>query len=142
MRALFDVNVLIALLDSHHSLHQRARHWVESNIRAGWASCPITQNGYVRIVSGAGYANPLAPADALGRLASACADRHHQFWPDDISSLDTRLIDWQRIYGSRQLTDVYLLALAVKHGGRLVTLDSNIAIDAVHGAKSQHLLKL
>ena len=142
MRALFDVNVLIALLDADHVLHRRARTWVEDHIDEGWASCPITQNGYVRIVSGAGYANPLAPADALDRLASACADRHHQFWPDDVSALDTKLVDWGRVFGSRQLTDVYLLALTVKHGGRLLTLDTTMTANAVRGAKPQHIVKL
>lgn len=142
MRALFDVNVLIALLDFHHSLHLRARHWVEGNIRDGWASCPITQNGYIRIVSGSSYANPLKLQDAITRLAASCAEKYHEFWPDDISLLNSSLVDASRVHGPRQLTDIYLLALAVKHGGRLVTLDSTVALSAVHGAKPQHLLNL
>jgi hypothetical protein len=76
------------------------------------------------------------------RLAEATADDVHEFWPDDVSLLEARVVDATRIHGPRQITDVYLLALAVRHGGRLVTFDGSIAREAVRGAERQHLLQL
>ena len=81
-------------------------------------------------------------AEIVQRLRAATADRTHQFWPDSESLLDEGLIDATRVHGPRQLTDVYLLALAVRNGGRLVTFDASIAIGAVKGARAQHLLQL
>jgi uncharacterized protein len=142
MRALLDVNVLIALLDSDHALHVPAMRWFESNARLGWASCPITQNGCVRIMSHPGYPNPPPLRVVIERLAAATATDLHEFWPDDISLLNAATVDSARIHGPRQLTDIYLLALAVRHGGRFVTFDGSIAKDAVHGATSRHQLQL
>jgi toxin-antitoxin system PIN domain toxin len=142
MRALLDVNVLIALLDSDHSLHVPAMQWFESNAQLGWASCPITQNGCVRIMSHPGYPNPPPLRIVIERLAAATTTELHEFWPDDVSLLNAATIDSERIHGPRQLTDIYLLALAVRHGGRFVTFDASIARDAVHGATRQHLLQL
>lgn len=142
MRSLLDVNVLIALLDADHSLHSRAIEWFAGHARLGWASCPITQNGCLRIMSHAAYPNPVPVGAVVERLAGAAASRFHAFWPDDISLLDARVVDSARIHGPRQLTDVYLLALAVRHQGRLVTFDASIARDAVRGAAKQHLLAL
>ena len=142
MRALLDVNVLIALLDSDHALHVPAMQWFESNARLGWASCPITQNGCVRIMCHPGYPNPPPLRVVMERLAAATATGLHEFWPDDVSLLDAATADSARIHGPRQLTDIYLLALAVRHGGRFVTFAGSIARDAVRGATSQHLLQL
>lgn len=142
MRALLDVNVLIALLDPDHSLHARATQWFASHAREGWASCPITQNGCVRIMSHPGYPNPFPVRVVMERLAEAISGAPHAFWPDDISLLDTRVADASRIHGPRQLTDVYLLALAVRHGGRFVTFDGAVALSAVRGAEHDHLLVL
>jgi toxin-antitoxin system PIN domain toxin len=142
MRSLLDVNVLIANLDSDHTLHQRASGWFSEHAHHGWATCPLTQNGCVRIMCGQGYKRPLPAQQIIKRLADACAEKWHEFWPDDISLLNSSLVDASRVHGPRQLTDIYLLALAVKHGGRLVTLDSTVALSAVHGAKPQHLLNL
>jgi toxin-antitoxin system PIN domain toxin len=142
MRALLDVNVLIALLDADHALHVPAMRWFESNARLGWASCPITQNGCIRIMSHPGYPNPPPLGVVIERLAAATATELHEFWPDDVSLLDAATVDSARIHGPRQVTDVYLLAMAVRHGGRFVTFDGSIARDAVHGATPQHLLQL
>ena len=142
MRALLDVNVLIALLDADHASHRSARAWFGDHASGGWASCPITQNGCVRTMSHPGYPNARSVLEIVQRLRAATADLTHQFWPDSQSLLDERLIDATRVHGPRQLTDVYLLALAVKNGGRLVTFDASIAIDAVKGAKAPHLLQL
>ena len=142
MRALLDVNVLIALLDADHSLHERAIEWFEAHAPAGWASCPITQNGCVRVMSHPGYPNAPPVAEIVKRLASATGGRHHQFWPDDVSLLDAAVVDPGRVHGPRQLTDVYLVALAVRHSGRLVTFDHSISIQSVKGAKAAHLVTL
>lgn len=140
MRALLDVNVLIALLDQDHAMHERARNWLAANIRAGWASCPITQNGCVRIMSHAGYPNALPVGAVMERLADATVAARHRFWADDVSLLDPRVADRTHIHGPRQLTDLYLLALAVRHGGRLVSFDSSAPLTAVNGAERRSLV--
>jgi toxin-antitoxin system PIN domain toxin len=142
MRALLDVNVLIALLDADHSLHGSATAWFASNARHGWASCPITQNGCIRIMSHPAYPNAPPLQTIVQRLAEATASHVHEFWPDDISLLDPRVADHTRIHGPRQITDLYLLALAVRHSGRFVTFDASIVCDAIAGASSRHLLNL
>ncbi len=142
MRALLDVNVLIALLDSDHLHHARAVDWLKGNIESGWASCPLTQNGCIRIMSQPGYPSPLPPAAVAQRLAEATATSHHAFWHDALSLLDPQRITWNAVLGSRQVTDVYLLALAVQQGGRLVTLDRAVVLKAVPGAKARHLVTI
>lgn len=130
-RALLDINVLLALLDSDHVDHGRARSWLESNIRPGWASCAITQNGFVRIISQPRYPSPVPVAEAMSRLARATDGKHHAFWDCDLSLLDDHAIDRTRLHTPRQVTDVYLLALAVAHRGRFVTFDRSIPVSAV-----------
>ena len=142
MPALLDVNVLIALLDSDHSLHERAADWFSSHAKNRWSSCPITQNGCVRVMSHPAYPNPVPVNAVVARLAEATKDRTHEFWPDDVSIVDGRTLDTARIHGPRQITDGYLLALAVKHGGCFVTFDNRLAIGAVRGAGRQNLLTL
>jgi toxin-antitoxin system PIN domain toxin len=142
MRALLDVNVLIALLDADHSLHTRATLWFSVTAREGWASCPITQNGCVRIMSHPRYSNPLPVPAVMQRLAEAMGSTHHEFWPDDISLLNTNIADPARIHGPRQLTDLYLLALAVCHDGQFVTFNASISINAVQRAQKAHLVNL
>lgn len=142
MRALLDVNVLIALLDADHSLHARATKWFSSHARGGWASCPITQNGCVRIMSHPGYPNALSVRAVMEHLTGASATAFHEFWPDDISLLDAQVADSTRIHGPRQLTDLYLLALAVRHNGKFVTFDTSISLDAIRGAEKKHILTL
>jgi toxin-antitoxin system PIN domain toxin len=139
MRALLDVNVLIALLDASHVHHVRATHWLRENIRHGWASCPLTQNGCVRILAQPNYPNCVPAVQAAARLREAVRTVHHAFWPDDLSVLDDDLFNWTHLLGSRQLTDAYLLALAVRHKGRFVTLDRRLPVAAVLGAASKHL---
>jgi toxin-antitoxin system PIN domain toxin len=142
LRALLDVNVLIALLDSDHASHDSAIDWFAKQAREGWASCPITQNGCIRIMSNPGYPNPLPVQAVVQRLAGACRENVHEFWPDDVSLLDSRIVDPSRIHGPRQLTDIYLLSLAVKHQGKLVTFDAGIPLAAVRKAAQQNLLVL
>ncbi|MBK1688141.1 TA system VapC family ribonuclease toxin [Rubrivivax gelatinosus] len=138
-RALLDVNVLVALLDAGHLHHHAAMDWMATHEAAGWASCPLTQNGCLRILSLPSYPNPQPPALVAQRLAEAVVHESHAFWPDDLSLLQPGLLRWDRVLSSRHITDLYLLALAVRHGGRLVTLDRSIALEAVPGATPEHL---
>jgi toxin-antitoxin system PIN domain toxin len=138
-RALLDVSVLIALLDSDHVDHERARGWVNTEIAHGWASCAITQNGFVRIISQPRYPSPVPTAQAISRLARAAATEYHEYWPCSISLLDDELIDHSRLHGHRQVTDAYLLALATANGGRFVTLDQAIPLDCVRHASAGNL---
>ena len=140
MRTLYDTSGLIALLDKNNVAHQAVATWHVANMEQGWLSCPITQNGCLRILSQPSYANPVSVVQAFELLQSAVSTEHHQFVPDDISLLDDMLVDTQRLSGHGQLTDVYLLALAVSHNARLVTLDTRIYLTAVHGANESHLV--
>lgn len=142
MRALFDVNVLIALLDADHVGHTVATSWFATHLEHGWASCPITENGTARIMASTGYPNPLPVAAILQRLAMAKATEHHRFWPDDVSLTDTEVFNHTELLGPKQITDRYLLALAVRNKGRLVTFDQAIRPTAVIGASTEHLVQL
>ena len=139
MRALFDVNILVAILDPDHIHHWRAHDWWKANQSSGWASCPLTENGAARIMSLPTYKNPITTASAVDLIAKQIARTDHEFWADDFSLCDPTVFDAARILGPLQITDVYLLALAVKHGGRLATLDRRISLGAVHRAEAKHL---
>jgi toxin-antitoxin system PIN domain toxin len=138
-RALLDVNVLLALLDSDHVDHEPASRWLDREITSGWASCAITQNGFVRVISQPKYPSPVSPALAVELLAHACATVHHEFWPCEVSLLDPGVVDAERVHGPRQVTDAYLLALAVAHDGRFATFDRALALSAVPNATQEHL---
>ncbi len=142
MRALLDVNVLVSLLDVHHVSHRDAVHWMSRHGALGWASCPLTQNGCVRILSSARYQHPFTVTSVVERLRNAVTQPEHEFWADNVSLLDADRIDERRVHGVAQLTDVYLLALAVSREARLVTLDRRIATTAVIGARPEHLVVL
>ena len=141
-RALLDVNVLLALLDSDHADHRQATDWLDDEIGGGWASCAITENGFVRVLSQPRYPSPVSPAEAIELLVRARRSGHHAFWPCDVSLLDERVVARSRLHGARQVTDTYLLALAVAHGGRLVTFDRSLILTAVPDATEGHLLVL
>jgi len=142
MRALLDVNVLVALLDAGHLHHGVATKWLSAHALEGWASCPLTQNGCLRILSLPRYPNPQPPVRVAERLAAATADRSHAFWPDSLSLLEPNRLRWDRVLSTRHITDVYLLALAVQQGGCLVTFDRSVAVDAVPGALKRHFVVL
>ena len=142
MRALLDVNVLIALHDRDHVHHTRAGEWLEAHIEQGWASCPLTQNGFLRIMSQSGYSSPQPLARLVQMLQSSTATSFHQLWADDISILDAAQFRHSHIHSPRQLTDLYLLALAVKNKGCLVSFDQRIPLSAVPGASPEHLVVL
>lgn len=142
MRALLDVNVVIALLDAAHVFHARAHAFWSASAPAGWASCPITENGVVRVMSHPGYSKlrRFSPYDLVQALKTFVSGTDHEFWVDDVSFRDDAVFAMDRVHGSRQQTDLYLLALAARHGGRLVTFDQNIALGPVKQARVDKLL--
>lgn len=143
MRGLFDVSILLALIDTAHARHTDvARWWVASHRSEGWATCPLTQNGFLRIISQRSYANPFDLPDAAVALRAAVALPDHEFWADDFSILDAAHVDHMRLLGPKQITDVCLLALAVKRGGRFVTLDTGISYRAAIGGRRENLVVL
>lgn len=140
MRALLDVNLLIALLDEAHIHHRLAMQWAENNIQHGWASCPITQNGCIRIMSQPNYPGAITAGLVAERLAESAENTDHQFWPDEVSLLEKNALNWNRVLGHRQVTDAYLLALAVKNNGRLATLDQRISPEVAPNATAENLI--
>jgi toxin-antitoxin system PIN domain toxin len=133
--SLLDVSVLVALFTARHVHHDAAHDWFTDNGAAGWASCPITENGLVRILGNPARAGEhLALPKLLEILKTFCDSTTHTFWPDTLSLRDERMFDVEAIRGHQQLTDVYLLGLAVKQGGRLITLDRRVPLAAVRGA--------
>jgi toxin-antitoxin system PIN domain toxin len=134
---LLDVNVLIALLDPDHVQHDRAHHWFEQSCKGTWATCPFTQAAVPRILGNPRYPNARgAPAAVIPYLRNLCALRGHVFWHDDISLLDSKRIDADRLLDFGQITDTYLLALAVAHDGQLATFDRRLVTDAVPQGKT------
>lgn len=140
MRALLDINILLALLDRAHIHHHRAREWFKIQVHDGWASCPFTQNGFVRIISQTKYPKPIGTSEAINLLSTATSTVHHEFWSASISILDEQSINRNRVHGPKQLTDLYLLSLAISNGGRLATFDQKIPLSAVPGASKHDLV--
>jgi toxin-antitoxin system PIN domain toxin len=131
---LLDVNLLVALFDPEHVHHDLAHDYFEDNHTRGWATCPITENGFVRVVSSAKYPGGSERAEALlDRLRRFCRSRHHQFWQDSLSLTDPALFLAGSVTSSRQLTDIYLAGLAKAHAARLATFDRSIPWNAVVG---------
>jgi len=141
-RFLLDVNVLIALIDPAHVQHDRAHDWFAAEGQQVWATCPLTENGVLRIVGAARYPNsPGTPAAVAELLTILRSLNGHEFWPDDISLFDNRRVNSARLLNSGQVTDTYLLALACAHGGKLATFDRQLVVDAVvNGDKALQLI--
>ena len=131
------------MIDPAHIQHDRAHEWFAVSGRKAWATCPLTENGVLRIVGHARYPNsPGTPAAVAEILTALCRLRGHDFWPDDITLLDPGRVDGSRILDSAQVTDSYLLALAGAHGGQLATFDQRLVADAVvNGAHALHLIR-
>ena len=129
-----DVNVLLALLDPMHPHHNVANNWYQGVSAIGWATCPLTENGFVRILSSPSYPGiRLRSEDALAMLETAVVNpvAPHHFWPDSVSLRDRTLISPTAIAGPKQITDIYLLALCQQNGGTLITLDAGITSAAI-----------
>jgi toxin-antitoxin system PIN domain toxin len=138
---LLDVNVLIALLDPAHVNHDAAHQWYAAHSGKTWATCPITENGVIRILSSLRYPNlDWMPSDVIRHLRRFLRpELNHVFWPDGVSLTDGTLFQQGRIRGHKQITDIYLLGLAVHRGGTLVTFDRSIPLESVQGAGEEHL---
>jgi hypothetical protein len=143
MRALLDVNVWVALFDDAHLFSDRANTFIESR-GCRIATCPLVENGVIRVLSLPGYGRRggLPIQLVRERLRQACAELDHAFWPDDITLRDNAFVDFNRVQGHNQITDLYLLALAVHHGGCLATFDQAVALSSVRGAAARHLVLL
>ncbi len=142
MTFLLDVNVLIALIDPAHVGHDDAHAWFEREGYTSWATCPMTENGVIRIVGHPKYPNTSgSPAEAAAIMSQLRTLTGYVFWPDDISLLGAAHVDPVHIRTPGQVTDTYLLALAVAHGGRLATFDRRLSTKAVKGGKAAlHLI--
>jgi hypothetical protein len=139
--ALLDVNLLIAIIDPRHIAHDLASTWFDRARDTGWATCPITENGLVRIISQPRYPNALSsPAAASALLVQLCGLSGHHFWPDSFSFTDQSRVDATQVHLPARVTDTYLLALAVANRGRLATLDRKLSAAAVPGGKTALLL--
>jgi len=133
--ALLDINVLVALFDPDHIHHELAHDWFADNHARGWATCPITQNGLIRVLSNPRYGSPSSSLRSVREgLRRFLSSKHHEFWSDDCSLCDDTLFDVTAMIGHRQTTDVYLLGLAKRRSGHLVTFDRSIPTRAVVGA--------
>jgi toxin-antitoxin system PIN domain toxin len=133
-RALLDINLLIALFDPSHVHHEAAHAWFADNRSDGWATCPLTELGFVRVLSNPALGDPAGSATSLlAQLRKFCASGDHEFWPDAVSLRDETVFDLA-VVSHRQLTDVYLLGLAWTRRGRLATFDRSIPLKAVIGA--------
>jgi toxin-antitoxin system PIN domain toxin len=134
---LLDVNVLIALIDPSHVSHDAAHRWFAATGSASWATCPITENGVLRIVGHPGYPNsPGSPAAVAPILMGLRALPGHVFWRDDLSLVEADIVDTAAILLPAQVTDTYLLALAVANGGQLATFDRRLSSKAVRGGRA------
>ncbi len=131
---LLDINLLLALSDPMHIHHDLAHRWFAEKGRRSWATCPITENGFIRIASHPNYPNRPGDVTAVAEIfRQFCDTSGHHFWSDDISVL--QILKTETIITHGQLTDLYLLGLAVHKKGKLATLDQRIPVDAVHGGR-------
>jgi toxin-antitoxin system PIN domain toxin len=131
---LLDVNLLLALSDPMHIQHEAAHRWFADKGRYALATCPLTENGFVRIASHPNYPNRPGDVPAVfAILRQLCEAQAHQFWAEDISILE--ILEPNVIITHAQITDVYLAGLAVHKNGKLATLDQRIPADAVRGGR-------
>jgi uncharacterized protein len=125
---LLDVNVLVALFSEDHSYHVAAQKWFREHEKKGWATCPFTQAGFVRLLSNPFVAkNAVPPTEAIAVLDENTSTPHHEFWADDISYAKAIEPLSSKLSGHRQVTDAYLLGLAMHRKGKLATFDLSIA---------------
>lgn len=125
---LLDVNLLIALAWPEHTAHERASRWFGRHAREGWATCPMTQTALVRILSNPAFSErALTPSGALQVLSRNVEVPEHQFWSDSISVPDATERMATALTGHQQITDAYLVGLAIRNRGRLATMDRGIA---------------
>ena len=124
---LLDVNVLIAMAWPTHDSHDKVQTWLSIHAPSGWATCPITQNAFVRILSNPSFSrNSLSPRDALALLQTNLSHSAHEFWPDELGLVQAVSSLASQLDGHQQVTDAYLLGLAMHRGKKLATMDKSI----------------
>ncbi len=131
---LLDINLLLALIDPMHVHNEPAHQWFAEKGLHAWATCPLTENGFVRIAGHPNYPN--RPGDfpaVISILRQVCQTTGHHFWTEDLSIL--KIVEPDAIITHAQITDVYLLGLAVRNKGKLATLDQRIPVNAVRGGR-------
>ncbi|HSG39803.1 MAG TPA: TA system VapC family ribonuclease toxin [Thermoanaerobaculia bacterium] len=122
-----DVNVLVALAWPNHEHHEFAVGWLEENQAAGWATCPVTQSGFIRVSSNArAIPGAKSPHQTISLLREMVSLPHHVFLPDDTSLVSSEFVTFQKVMGYRQVTDAHVLGIALRHGAALVTFDRSI----------------
>lgn len=138
---LLDVNVLVALTWPTHVHHGAARYWFDQCSAAGWATCPITQLGFVRLSSNTRIIrDAVSPRDAVAMLKRLTALPGHEFWGGELPLSTTGPFASLAFVGHRQVTDAYLLALAQRKDEKLATLDRGVAeLIADHGQREQRI---
>jgi len=125
---LLDTNTLIALSWPAHDFHQSVQRWFRRHASEGWATCALTQAGFVRIISNPAFSpHAVSPNDALVMLRDNLKHPAHRFWGMDVSLMEAVLPVRDRLVGHQQVTDAYLLGLAIRKNGRLVTLDNGVS---------------
>lgn len=140
-RYLLDVNVLIALVDPAHVQHETIHTWFGSTGRRAFATCPLTENGLLRIVGHPKYPNSPGPPSMVARiLATIRGLPGHEFWPDSFSLADSNFIDVSLLSSHARVTDSYLLALARANKGQLATMDHKLATKMVAEGQASLLL--
>lgn len=126
MRALLDVNVLVALAWPNHVHHGQAQGWFAGAAPGGWATCPLTQSGFVRVSSNRAVPHAVTPPAAIELLRRLLDVGDHVLLEDDVSIVDAPEVDGARIASHGLVTDAHVLAIARRHGGRLATFDRGI----------------
>lgn len=122
------MNVLVALAWPNHVHHGLAHGWFRAHRQDGWATCPLTESGFVRVSSNRrAIPGAATPAEAIALLRRLRRLDGHVFWADDVSPADPAATPFARVVGYRQITDAHLLALALRRGGVLATLDRGLA---------------
>jgi len=133
LRRLLDINLLISLCDPSHVDHQHVAVWFEETGGKAWVSCPITENGFIRILSNPNYPGLTGDVSAATKLLKELQKhKGHEFWTDDYSIADGT-VDFSRLAGHKHITDLYLLGLAVRRNGRFSSLDRHIPAELVRG---------
>jgi toxin-antitoxin system PIN domain toxin len=135
LTSLLDVNLLVALAWPNHVHHEVALDWFKKHQRQGWATCPVTQSGFIRVSSNrALIPEARTPEEAAALLREIVDLSGHEFWADDIALVGSPFVDMSKVHGFRQVTDAHLLALAIRHSGRLATLDRSVRVLAPAGS--------
>ena len=142
-RCLPDVNVWVALLDEAHVFHAQALAFIQRQ-RLKIATCALVENGVVRVLNLPAYSRlpSVGFAPVAAKLAEICSGMDHAFWPCDVSLREAGRVNWPRVMGHNQITDVYLLALCVANKGCLVTLDHRVTLSTVTNAAAENLMLL